>query len=80
MVAVPDVVRKRRQAVGRRLSELRRERALSQEALAHAAGLDRSFYVEVETAKHSISLDRLFDIAEALDLHLSQMFANVEQF
>lgn len=41
-------------------------RGITQEQLAHAAGLDRSFYVEVETGKHSIALDRVFDLAAAL--------------
>lgn len=70
----PDVVRRRRQAVGARLSELRRGAGLSQEALANAAGLDRSFYVEFENGRHSITVDRIFDIAGALDVSVSRLF------
>jgi transcriptional regulator with XRE-family HTH domain len=43
---------------------------MSQEALAEKAGLDRSFLVEVETARHSVSVDRLWDVADALGVHL----------
>lgn len=60
--------------MGARLSELRRDAGLSQEALAHAAGLDRSFYVDFENGHHSITVDRLFDVADALNVSVSRLF------
>jgi transcriptional regulator with XRE-family HTH domain len=47
---------------------------LTQEALAHEAGLDRSFYVEIETARHSVSLDRVWDIADVLGISAARLF------
>lgn len=47
---------------------------MSQEALAHRAGMDRSFLTEVETCKHSLSVDKVYDLAEALDVHISAFF------
>lgn len=57
-----------RDAFAARLREVRVGRGITQEQLAQAAGLDRSFYVEVETGKHSLALDRVFDLAEALNV------------
>ena len=39
----------RRSALGSRLRQLRAARNLSQEALARRAGMDRSFYSNIET-------------------------------
>jgi transcriptional regulator with XRE-family HTH domain len=47
---------------------------LTQEALALKAGLDRSFYVEIETARHSVTLDRVWDLADALGVPVAQLF------
>lgn len=52
---------------------------MTQEQLAHAAGLDRSFYVEVETGKHSIAVDRLFDLATALHINPKDLLPDLPQ-
>lgn len=49
---------------------------MTQEAVAIAAGLDRSFYVEVENAVHSTTLDRVFDIADALGVSARDLLAD----
>lgn len=69
----PDALRGREEFASH-LKALRRERGLSQEALAHRAGMDRSFLTEVETCKHSLSVDKVYDLAEALDVHISAFF------
>lgn len=74
MNASDAVVRARRVQFASRLRDLRREAGLSQEAVAHQAGLDRSFYVEIETAKHSVMLDRVYDIADALGVSVRDLF------
>jgi transcriptional regulator with XRE-family HTH domain len=61
----------RRAAFGRRLRTLREQAGLTQTALAAAAGLDRSFYNEVETGRHSISVDRAYALADALGVRLA---------
>lgn len=52
----------------------RKRAGLTQEALANRAGMDRSFYVDVERGKHSIGLDRILSLCDALDIHPSQLF------
>jgi transcriptional regulator with XRE-family HTH domain len=53
---------------GRRLRELRKRIGLSQEALAHQAGLDRSYVGGVERGEYNISLMNICLLAQALDL------------
>lgn len=65
---------KGRRLVGTRLRELRAERGLTQEGLAHAAGMDRSFVADVERGRHSLMLDRIFDLARALDVPPGALF------
>ena len=52
----------------------RQAAGLTQEALAHAAGMDRSFYVELETAVHSTTVDRVCELAAALGVPVADLF------
>jgi transcriptional regulator with XRE-family HTH domain len=53
---------------GRRLRELRKQAGLSQEALAHESGLDRSYVGGVERGEYNISLLNICLLAGALGL------------
>jgi transcriptional regulator with XRE-family HTH domain len=64
----------RRSALGSRLRQLRAARNLSQEALARRAGMDRSFYSNIETGAVSPRVDRLWDIAAALHVPITELF------
>ena len=66
----------RRVAFGAALREARTKQGLTQEAVALKAGLDRSFYVEIETAVHSVSLDRVFAITDTLGIELSELLTD----
>jgi len=46
---------------------------MTQERLAHEAGFDRSFLVDVEAGHHSLMLDRVFDLAQALNVDASHL-------
>lgn len=78
-MSMPDeerarLVRIRRAALASRLRQLRAARNLSQETLARRAGLDRSFYAEIEGGKLSPRVDRLWDIAAALQVPVHELF------
>ncbi len=60
--------------VGNRIKELRNERGISQESLAHIAGLDRTYITSVERGKRNISIVNLEKIASALNISLSEFF------
>lgn len=51
------------------------EQALSQEALAFAAGLDRTFISQVERARVNISIDNVERMATALGIDPARLFA-----
>ena len=64
----------RRAALGSRLRQLRAARRLSQEAVARRAGMDRSYYTEIELGKSSPSVDKLWDIAAAIGVPIMELF------
>lgn len=47
---------------------MRTAKGLSQEALADSAGIDRTYVSALERRKYSLSIDRLDQIALALDV------------
>ncbi len=50
------------------LSEIRKEKGLSQEALAEKAGLDRTYISMLEREKRQPTLETLFKLSEALKI------------
>lgn len=62
---------------GLRLRQLREKRALSQEAFADLCDLDRTYVSGIERGKRNPSLRNLAKIAAALQLPISQLFAEL---
>ncbi len=60
--------------VGNRIRALRNSRGISQEMLAHEAGLDRTYITSVERGKRNISIVNLKKISDALHITLSDFF------
>jgi len=65
---------RQRKAFGNRVRSLRKQRGLSQEALAHVADLDRSYVGQVERGERNISLDNIYRFARALEVEPSELF------
>ena len=61
-------------AFGQRLRELRAEKGLSQEALALACELDRTYIGGVERGERNVSLVNIHKIADALGVHVRELF------
>ena len=53
--------------LGQRIRAARRELDMSQERLAHEAGLDRSYVGRVERGEHNLTFISLVKIARALE-------------
>lgn len=66
-----------KQKVGSRIRELRNNAGLSQEKLALAANLDRTYIASVESGKRNISIVNLEKIANALNCTLAIFFQNL---
>lgn len=63
-----------RELFARRVRELRIERGLSQDELADAAGLHRTYIGTVERGEQSIGVDNVEKIAKALKVPIMELF------
>lgn len=60
-------------AFGRKLRGVRKSKGLSQEKLAELAGIDRSYVSEIERGEYNISLLKLYQICDALEVEASDL-------
>jgi transcriptional regulator with XRE-family HTH domain len=58
---------------GSRLRQIRRKQKITQEELAHRVGLDVSYLSEVENGRKEPCLRKMKEIAQGLDISLSQL-------
>ena len=66
-------------ALGRAIRELREERGLSQEALAHAADLHPTWVSHLESGRVNPAWGTVQRVAEALGVTVSELAARSEQ-
>jgi transcriptional regulator with XRE-family HTH domain len=62
-----------RALVGRNIRELRLAREMTQELLALRSGVTRNVLIEVEFGRRGLLYERLFDIAEALEVPVQDL-------
>ncbi|RYJ43718.1 helix-turn-helix domain-containing protein [Flavobacterium beibuense] len=62
------------QKIGERIRELRKEKNISQEALANIAEVDRTYMTGVETGKRNVTVKVLERIVYALDIDFTIFF------
>ncbi|MEQ5675615.1 helix-turn-helix domain-containing protein [Providencia stuartii] len=55
-------------AFGEKVRKKRQEKGLSQEALADLAGIDRSYMGHIERGDQNITLTKIHQIADALEI------------
>lgn len=64
-----------RELLARNLKRLRRERGLTQQQLANAAGLDRAYVSALEQQRHGARIDTIEHLAAALDVESDHLIA-----
>lgn len=65
-------------AFGQVLRELRKRQGLSQEKLAHDAGLERNYVSLLELGRNSASIKTVFKLADALSISVTEFMAFAE--
>lgn len=59
---------------GEKVREIRKEKGLSQEELAHKANLHRTYIGMIERAEKNITLVNIEKIANALEVSINELF------
>jgi transcriptional regulator with XRE-family HTH domain len=62
-----------RRRVGANIAALRTQRGLTQEALALRSGISRNVLIDVEHGRRGLLYERLFDLAEALEVPVAAL-------
>lgn len=66
------------QIFGQILRQIRRDKGVSQEELAHLAGLDRNHIGKIERGKHMPTLGIILRVAKALNVPAAYLVAKAE--
>lgn len=77
--SVDSTTMARRLRFGHNVRRFRHGLGLSQEQLADRAGMDRKTVNRIEQGVHSVRLDNVWLIAEALDVDIRDLFEDLEQ-
>lgn len=64
-----------REIVGRNIREQRVQRGMTQEVLALHSGVTRNVLIDVELGRRGLLYERLFDLADALDVSVADLLA-----
>lgn len=60
---------------GENVRQIRKEKGFSQEALADLASIDRSYMGHIERGDQNITLTKVFQIADALEISVQALFS-----
>lgn len=64
---------------GQTIRRLRLSKDISQEKFADMCSLHRTYISDVELGKRNVSLENIDKMAEALNIHISDLFKEVER-
>jgi transcriptional regulator with XRE-family HTH domain len=62
-------------AFGKAVRALRKSKGLSQEAFADVANIDRSYMGHIERGEKNVTLTKVYQIADALEVTVLDLFA-----
>lgn len=63
-----------KEKIGQRIKQLRKEIAISQEALANEAEVDRTYVTDVENGRRNVSVEILERLIKALKVSIAEFF------
>lgn len=75
---VVDPLPRERRALALAVCELRARRRMTQEELAHAAGVSRNYVGELEQGRRATTFEALILVARGLDVPLGELVATFE--
>lgn len=61
-------------AFGKRVRAIRKQKGISQEQLAHLAQIDRSYMGKIERGEFNLTITKIYQISEALNIHVIELF------
>lgn len=64
--------------VGKSIRVIRKSKKLKQEDLAELCGVNQNYISDIENGKRNITMIKLFDIAEALNVDVEVIFQQTE--
>lgn len=67
-----------RQILGNNIKQIRQKKAFSQEQLADAASLHRTYIGSVERGERNVSLDNIVSIARALEVLPFELLKDIQ--
>ena len=67
-------------ALGQRIRKIREAHGASQEGLAAAVGITRSYYGEIERGQRNVSALYMMRIAATLEVEVGELFPSREDF
>lgn len=65
--------------LGQRIRQRRKELGMSQEGLAHEAGLDRSYVGRIERGEHNLTFVALVKLCRAMGCDVAALTSNLPQ-
>lgn len=68
----------RRKSLGQAIIAARHDVSMTQEELAKASGISRPTIARLEAGTHTVNVDRLFELADALGIPASPLIAAAE--
>ena len=68
----------RRKSLGQAIIAARHDVSMTQEELAKASGISRPTIARLEAGTHTVNVDRIFELADALGIPASQLIAAAE--
>ena len=66
--------------IGIKIRNLRKEKGLSQEALANLSDLDRTYIPSIERGERNISIEVIYKLCNALNIRISDLFKQIEKW